>query len=67
MDALPLLECDVVVFGTDDTYEIMHCVEERITNGELGDKLDLLRLALSRNLARTLLLDDEDTADIDNI
>lgn len=67
MDALPLLECDVVVFGADDTYEIMHCVVERITKGELGDKLELLKLALTRNLARTLLLDDEDMADIDNI
>lgn len=61
IDALPLLECSEIVFSADDTYEIMHCVEERVLGIESDEKIELLRLALSRNLARTLLMDDAES------
>lgn len=61
MDTIPLLECSEVIFSADDTYEIMHCVEERTSNIESDEKVELLRLALARNLARTLLMDDAES------
>jgi len=74
-DALPLLEADDVVLTSQQTYELMHCLEElnitkQITNKQdksntttmdkdAGDndsgKLELLKLALARNLARAIL------------
>lgn len=59
MDTLPLLESDEPVFSSTDTYEIMLCLELRSKFLE-GEKADLLRLALARNLARTALLDGEE-------
>lgn len=64
LDAIPLLESDEVVLDTDQTYELLHCLEEATAisaNGMEGEVLDatqeqLLRLALGRNLARTFTL-----------
>ncbi|XP_052759261.1 nuclear pore complex protein Nup85 [Galleria mellonella] len=59
LDTLPLLESEEAVFSSSDTFEIMLCLELR--SKELtGEKADLLRLALARNLARTCLEDVED-------
>ncbi|XP_006812065.1 nuclear pore complex protein Nup85-like [Saccoglossus kowalevskii] len=73
-DALPLLECDQVVFSSHQTYDLMHCLEEitlsfqstqyldkddkQRTQGQREadqEKIDLLRLALARNLSRAIL------------
>ncbi|XP_041076035.1 nuclear pore complex protein Nup85-like, partial [Polyodon spathula] len=67
-DALPLLEQKQVIFSADQTYELMHCLEE-LTSGktEPSDKctvqeediettkVELLRLALARNLAAAIV------------
>ncbi|CAK1546899.1 unnamed protein product [Leptosia nina] len=59
LDTLPLLETEAPVLSAEDTYEVMLCLE--LHSGELaGEKADLLRLALARNLARTALLDQPD-------
>ena len=62
LDALPLLEGDVVVFNSDQTSDIMRCVEEvflskRLSAAIPADYLEVLRLALVRNLARAVLLE----------
>ncbi|XP_076457331.1 nuclear pore complex protein Nup85-like [Babylonia areolata] len=81
MDALPLLETPQVVLGTNQTYELMHCLEEltqelsrttvktppptspssqsaaptqTLSQSDL-DKLKYLRLALCRNLSRSIV------------
>ncbi|CAH2038136.1 unnamed protein product, partial [Iphiclides podalirius] len=59
LDTLPLLESEEPVFSSTDTYEIMLCLELRAKCLE-GEKAELLRLALVRNLARTALLDGEE-------
>ncbi|CAG4992390.1 unnamed protein product [Colias eurytheme] len=59
LDSLPLLETETPVLSAEDTYEIMLCLELR--SAQLtGEKAELLRLALARNLARTALIDDKD-------
>ncbi|XP_053068205.1 nuclear pore complex protein Nup85 isoform X3 [Acinonyx jubatus] len=68
-DALPLLEQKQVIFTTEQTYELMRCLEDlasgRPVRGEPGaqrlqedienTKLEMLRLALARNLARAII------------
>ncbi|XP_078611940.1 nuclear pore complex protein Nup85-like [Branchiostoma floridae x Branchiostoma japonicum] len=78
-DALPLLESEDVIFSTQQTYELMNCLEDislsfrssaYLHGDQAGDaqlkptkgqqevekqKLDLIRLALARNLARAIL------------
>ncbi|KAI8501147.1 Nucleoporin nup85 [Branchiostoma belcheri] len=78
-DALPLLESEEVIFSTQQTYELMNCLEDislsfrssaylhgdtaddaqlKLTKGQQEvekQKLDLIRLALARNLARAIL------------
>ncbi|KAF0887086.1 NUP85 protein, partial [Crocuta crocuta] len=68
-DALPLLEQKQVIFTTEQTYELMRCLEDlasgRPARGEPGaqrlqedienTKLEMLRLALARNLARAIV------------
>ncbi|KAL0840829.1 hypothetical protein ABMA28_014636 [Loxostege sticticalis] len=56
LDTLPLLESDEPVFSSDDTFEIMLCLELKPLS-LTQEKADLLRLALTRNLARTSLSD----------
>ncbi|CAH0578936.1 unnamed protein product [Chrysodeixis includens] len=60
LDTLPLLESDEPVFTSNDTYEIMLCLELRSSSLE-GEKADLMRLALARNLARTSLAEGDGT------
>uniref|UniRef100_A0A8C8DTC1 Nuclear pore complex protein Nup85 n=1 Tax=Oryzias sinensis TaxID=183150 RepID=A0A8C8DTC1_9TELE len=69
-DALPLLEQKEVIFSADQTYELMFCLEELTSslNTPSSDsdksmqeedveltKVELLRLALSRNLAMAIV------------
>uniref|UniRef100_A0A3B3DIP1 Nuclear pore complex protein Nup85 n=1 Tax=Oryzias melastigma TaxID=30732 RepID=A0A3B3DIP1_ORYME len=69
-DALPLLEQKEVIFSADQTYELMFCLEELTSslNTPSPDsdksmqeedveltKVELLRLALSRNLAMAIV------------
>ena len=65
-DALPLLEVPEVIFNSQQTYELLHCLEEHTQARKLQDipekvqetekeKLDLLRIALARNLARAIV------------
>ncbi|KRT81355.1 hypothetical protein AMK59_5935, partial [Oryctes borbonicus] len=51
-DALPLLECDKLVLSSSDTFTLLHFLEEKSNLPELSDKIDLIRLALARNLGR---------------
>uniref|UniRef100_A0A8B9CFJ7 Nuclear pore complex protein Nup85 n=1 Tax=Anser brachyrhynchus TaxID=132585 RepID=A0A8B9CFJ7_9AVES len=64
-DALPLLEQKEVIFSAEQTYELMQCLED-LTAGKpdkqklLDDdvettKVEMLRLALARNLARVIV------------
>ncbi|XP_055097127.1 nuclear pore complex protein Nup85 isoform X1 [Symphalangus syndactylus] len=70
IDALPLLEQKQVIFSAEQTYELMRCLEDltsrRPVRGEsdteqLQDddiettKVEMLRLALARNLARAIV------------
>ncbi|KAF7686403.1 nuclear pore complex protein Nup85 [Silurus meridionalis] len=70
IDALPLLEQKEVIFSVDQTHELMFCLEELTSNNnELksehraqdddddveSTKLELLRLALARNLAMAIV------------
>lgn len=69
-DALPLLEQKEVIFSADQTHELMFCLEELTsslnttaggTDRPMQDedieltKVDLLRLALARNLAMAIV------------
>ncbi|KAG7325967.1 hypothetical protein KOW79_010892 [Hemibagrus wyckioides] len=67
IDALPLLEQKEVIFSVDQTHELMFCLEELTSDNELKPeglaqdddvectKLELLRLALARNLAMAIV------------
>ncbi|XP_073901265.1 nuclear pore complex protein Nup85 isoform X4 [Castor canadensis] len=69
-DALPLLEQKQVIFSADQTYELMRCLEnltsrkpdcgepdtQRLQEDDIETtKVDMLRLALARNLARAII------------
>ncbi|KAM8724505.1 nuclear pore complex protein Nup85 [Acanthopagrus schlegelii] len=68
-DALPLLEQKEVIFSADQTHELMFCLEELTslnttapgTDRPMQDedieltKVELLRLALARNLAKAIV------------
>ncbi|MGH0153650.1 UNVERIFIED_CONTAM: hypothetical protein FKN15_025439 [Acipenser sinensis] len=67
-DALPLLEQKQVIFSADQTYELMHCLEELVSGKTEPSekrtvqeediettKVELLRLALARNLAAAVV------------
>jgi len=63
-DALPLLKLEKVFVNAQQTYEMMHCLEELQRDGELNqktytdgeqDKLKMLRVALTQNLSRANL------------
>ncbi|XP_046584711.1 nuclear pore complex protein Nup85-like [Haliotis rubra] len=71
MDAMPLLEAPKVIFSSSKTYEMMHCLEELTQELIRGDnsqystakgltdveneRLELLRLTLTRNLSRAII------------
>lgn len=54
LDALPLLESDDLVFSSNDVYTIMHYLDEREGEKEMENKIDLIRIAAARNLAKAL-------------
>ncbi|CAH0563752.1 unnamed protein product [Brassicogethes aeneus] len=54
IEAIPLLESEEIVFSSNDTYTIIHCLEEKEDLPELKDKIEILRLAAARNLSRAL-------------
>ncbi|XP_025053224.1 nuclear pore complex protein Nup85 isoform X2 [Alligator sinensis] len=64
-DALPLLEQKEVIFSAEQTYELMRCLEDltagKLDNQKLQDddiettKVEMLRLAFARNLARAIV------------
>lgn len=78
LDVLPLLELEDIIFNSQQTYELLNCLEE-LTLGKKfescdsnisadvdmklpeNEKFQILRLALAKNLARTLL--DEHSLD----
>ncbi|KAM3921196.1 nuclear pore complex protein Nup85 [Leptodactylus fuscus] len=71
LDALPLLEQQQVIFSAEQTYQLMSCLEERTAakleaiqleesrraqdNSIENTKVEMLRLALARNLARAIV------------
>ncbi|XP_048762132.1 nuclear pore complex protein Nup85-like [Ostrea edulis] len=68
IDALPLLERMELIFNSQQTYELMQCLEELTTEYRLEKKtdilgftearkeqLDVLKLALTKNLAKAIL------------
>ncbi|KAF3817267.1 hypothetical protein GH733_011667 [Mirounga leonina] len=69
IDALPLLEEKEVVFSAEQTYELMRCLEDfasrrpvwrepgvqRLQEDVENTKLEMLRLALARNLGRAII------------
>ncbi|XP_059509765.1 nuclear pore complex protein Nup85 isoform X5 [Stegostoma tigrinum] len=70
LDALPLMEQKEVIFSTEQTYALMHCLEDvtadytesekkmRAVEGEdevETTQLGLLRLAFTRNLAKAIV------------
>lgn len=77
LDAIPLLEAETTIFNTQQTCELLHCLEElqmsqRLESNKSSDasehmevesserereKTSLLRLALTRNLARAIMVD----------
>ncbi|XP_073721294.1 nuclear pore complex protein Nup85 [Misgurnus anguillicaudatus] len=66
IDALPLLEQREVIFSVEQTYELMSCLEELTSRSKDSQqtaqeddiestKIELLRLALARNLAMAIV------------
>jgi len=63
-DALPLLGLEKVILNVQQTYEMMHCLEELQRDEEMNhkkhteaetDKLKMLRMALTKNLSRAII------------
>ncbi|NXX80533.1 NUP85 protein, partial [Urocolius indicus] len=63
-DALPLLEQKEVIFSAEQTYELMGCLEDltvgksekqKFQDDNETTKVEMLRLALARNLARVIV------------
>nr|AEE63636.1 unknown [Dendroctonus ponderosae] len=54
-EAIPLLESEEIVFSANDTFTVLHCLEEKEEIPELSDKISILRLAAARNLSRALM------------
>lgn len=65
MDSLVLLESDELILSSNDTFTLLHCLQERLDIIEIkGDKenqekIEMIRLALARNLARALVAEAE--------
>lgn len=54
IETIPLLESEELLFSSNDTFTILHCIEEKENLPELKDNIDILRLAATRNLSRAL-------------
>ncbi|XP_056643715.1 nuclear pore complex protein Nup85 [Diorhabda sublineata] len=61
IESIPLLESGDLVFSSNDTFTIIHCLEEKKDLPELKDKIEILRLAAARNLSRALIAEAEVT------
>ncbi|GBM41649.1 Nuclear pore complex protein Nup85 [Araneus ventricosus] len=67
LDALPLLEASETIFSRKETYQLMKCLEDVIMNKENKDTIDnsdrvnIIRLALVRNLSRSFVMDTGDS------
>ncbi|KAG5892368.1 hypothetical protein JTB14_035982 [Gonioctena quinquepunctata] len=59
IEAIPLLESEELLFSSNDTFTIMHCLEEKEHLPELKEKVDILRLAAARNLSRALTYESQ--------
>ncbi|KAJ1764847.1 hypothetical protein EV181_006925, partial [Coemansia sp. RSA 532] len=60
VDSIPLLEGDALVFGADDTLELMRCAEsvaQSLVDSDVcgvgRDELSIFNVACARNLARS--------------
>lgn len=42
------------MFSTNDVFTIMHYLDERESKKDMEDKIDLIRIAAARNLAKAL-------------
>ncbi|XP_060601817.1 nuclear pore complex protein Nup85-like [Ruditapes philippinarum] len=69
-DAITLLEAKECIYGSKETFELMHCLEELTKDrqylstdidtddlSDLKETIDLLNLALTRNLARSIVME----------
>lgn len=69
-DAITLLEAKECIYGSKETFELMHCLEELTKDrqylspdtdiddlSDLRETIDLLNLALTRNLARAIVIE----------
>ncbi|KAK3090531.1 hypothetical protein FSP39_012520 [Pinctada imbricata] len=65
IDVIPLLLAEEIIFNAQQTFELMHCLEELITEYRVfrrttmtpseEEKLSLLREALTQNLSRAII------------
>lgn len=53
-DAVPLLECDELVFSSNDVFTLLYYLDERENEKDMENKVDLIRMAAARNLAKAL-------------
>ncbi|XP_055936163.1 nuclear pore complex protein Nup85-like [Argiope bruennichi] len=67
LDALPLLEASEIIFSRKETYQLMKCLENAVMNKEnkdtIGDsdRVNIIRLALVRNLSRSFVIETGDS------
>lgn len=57
-DAIPLLESEDVIVSSNDSFELLRCVEAHGYDPKFQDKIFIFRLAVARNLARGLCLEN---------
>lgn len=48
------MESDELVFSSNDVYTLMHYLDERENEKDMENKIDLIRIAAARNLAKAL-------------
>lgn len=53
-DAIPLLEAEDVILSSEDSFELMRCVEDDGDDPKFHEKVEIFKLAVARNLARAL-------------
>ena len=56
-DAIPLLEAKEVILSSNDCFELLRCVEAHGDDPKFQDEIEIFRLAVARNLARSLSLE----------
>ncbi|GFU52910.1 nuclear pore complex protein Nup85 [Nephila pilipes] len=73
LDALPLLEAPEIIFSRKETYQLMKCLEDAIMNQgnkdslNDSDRVNIIRLALVRNLARSFVIETGDSESEDEM